>query len=105
MTTKKKTIKKTKSNCSWKINSSEAIALLKQHLPEAVETVQTMCRNKQVKKSQLQPLHGRLAYRIALLGLCKVDTLAKEVTERTYSATPKTSERSLKATLKNATEK
>ena len=81
---------------------SDPAEMLKKHPVETRETIDAIAKDKTIKRSAMYGLHGRLALRLAYLGLVAVDTRARNATERTYKATSKTNMKALAAALKKA---
>src|SRR6266498_3181757 len=79
---------------------SDPTAMLRQHSIETQETIQDIADDKTIDRSTLaNNLYHQLAYRLALLGLVDVDTLARNAKNRVYSKNGKTNMRSLKTVL------
>lgn len=80
---------------------SDPLAMLKQHPEETKETLQAIAEDKTIKRSDFRTtLYARLALRLAEIGLCTVDTKARNAAERTYKANSKTNMKALAAALK-----
>jgi hypothetical protein len=64
------------------------------------ETIEAIAGDKKLDRTRLRSkLHTKIAYRLALLGLVGVDTLARNAKSRIYMKTSKTNMRSLKAVM------